>query len=129
MLTMMIESCRKPLLLAVCCVVSACSNFTPTDKTASYDAMTGTMYLPAPCPDWSQSQTGNFLNEPHSNYGCAVNTNAALQLDDPRDLHRGHGNNRPDSGITADVISNYRAGKIPLPSTDSSTSTTGSSSQ
>ena len=116
------ESCRNALLMVLCCTLAACSNFTPTEKTAAYDPMTGATYLPAPCPDWSQSQTGNYLNEPHSNYGCAVNTNMALQLDDPRDLHRGHGDNRPESGITADVVGAYRAGKIPVPSTSSTDS-------
>lgn len=118
------------VLLVGCLLLMGCgSNFTPTDKTASYDPMTGTLMLPAPCPDWSQAQTNNVLNEPHSNFGCAVNSNAALQIEDPRDLYVGHGDNKPDTNVTVDVITNYRAGKIPIPTATTSTSTTGSASQ
>jgi type IV pilus biogenesis protein CpaD/CtpE len=95
--------------------VSACGdNFEPTPKVASYDSVSG-MTLPAPCPDWSQSGSYNYANEVHSNFGCAVNRNSALQLMYPSDLVEGHGNNHPDTGITTGVIESYRAGKIPLP--------------
>jgi hypothetical protein len=98
-------------------VVAGCSNFEPREKTAKYDPDTKQLVMPYPCPDWSQSQTSNYLNQPHSNFGCAVNTNAALQLDDPSDLHRGHGDARPDTGITTRVIEQYRAGDLPVPLT------------
>lgn len=95
--------------------LTACDNFTPSDKQAVYDPVSKTLTLPHPCPDWSQSQTSNYLNENHSNYGCAVNTNSALQVADPADLHRGHGDNRPDTETTTRVIQDYRAGDLPVP--------------
>lgn len=93
--------------------LAACDNFTPSDKKAVYDPVSKTLTLPHPCPDWSQSQTSNYLNENHSNYGCAVNTNSALQVADPADLHMGHGDNRPDTEVTTRVIQDYRAGDLP----------------
>ena len=93
--------------------LTACDNFTPSDKQAVYDPSSKTLTLPHPCPDWSQSQTSNYLNENHSNYGCAVNTNSALQVADPADLHKGHGDNRPDTETTTRVIQDYRAGELP----------------
>lgn len=110
---MTIKSMGGIVLLAVSLV--ACDNFTPSDKQAVYDPSSKTLTLPHPCPDWSQSQTSNYLNENHSNYGCAVNTNSALQVADPADLHMGHGDNRPDTGITTKVVEDYRAGKLPVP--------------
>ena len=59
----------------------------------------------------------NYKNQPHSNTGCAVNTNMAVQLDNPRDLWRGHGDANPDTGVTTKVIEDYRAGKLPAPLT------------
>ncbi|MFZ4541164.1 MAG: CpaD family pilus assembly lipoprotein [Rickettsiales bacterium] len=94
--------------------LSACANFYPNEKVASYDPETG-MTLPHPCPDWSQSQTSNYLNANHSNFGCAVNRNSALQLDDPNDMVMGHGDKNPDTGITSGVITRYRAGELPVP--------------
>lgn len=109
---MKINSTGWVVLLAMS--LTACDNFTPNDKKAVYDPVSKTLTLPHPCPDWSQSQTSNYLNENHSNYGCAVNTNSALQVADPADLHMGHGDNHPDTGITTKVIEDYRAGKLPV---------------
>lgn len=108
---------QRPLIISCLLAVAACSNFVPTPKTAVVDAAAKTITMPHPCPDWSQSQTSNYLNQPHSNYGCAVNTNSTLQVADPNDLVRGHGDNRPDSHISQRVIQQYRAGDIPVPLT------------
>lgn len=107
--------------------LAACDNFTPRQKVATVDSQTGALVLPHPCPDWSQSQVHNYLNEPHSNFGCATNTNTALQLADPQDLVRGHGVDGPDGNITAHVVEQYRAGTLPQPITP--TPTTGAASQ
>jgi pilus assembly protein CpaD len=96
-------------------LLAACDNFTPRSKEAQYDPVTKRLVMPHPCPDWSQSQTANYRNEPHSNYGCAVNTNMAVQLADPSDLHRGKGNGNADAETTANTIKMYRAGDIPQP--------------
>ena len=103
------------LIILITLALTACDNFTPREKTAKYDPATRELTLPYPCPDWSQTQVHNYLNEPHSNFGCAVNTNAAIQLENPADLHHGHGQNTPDTEITADVVKKYRAGDLPAP--------------
>ena len=96
--------------------LSACGdNFAPRDKSAVYDPERKELTMPYPCPDWSQSQTRNYLNQNHSNFGCAVNTNAALQLEDPADLHRGHGDNRPHPEVRERYLRRYFAGEIPEP--------------
>jgi type IV pilus biogenesis protein CpaD/CtpE len=105
---------RLGWMVTLMTLLAGCSNFTPREKVAIYDPATHALVLPHPCPDWSQSQTSNYLNEPHSNYGCAVNTNSALQVADPHDLLRGHGENTPDTGITTKVVEDYRAGKLPV---------------
>lgn len=109
---------RNAILMMAVLLLAGCTNFEPRDKTASYDPETGDLALPYPCPDWSQSQTSNYLNEKHSNYGCAVNTNAALQVADPADLHMGYGGtNTPDTEMTTRVVRQYREGELPQPLT------------
>ena len=108
---------RNSLILLMVLTLGACTNFVPREKVAHYDRDTRALTLPYPCPDWSQSQTSNYLNQPHSNYGCAVNTNAALQLEDPEDMIRGHGTKGPDSAISARVLEQYRSGDLPVPLT------------
>lgn len=102
------------MALITLCLTSACGdNFIPADKQASYDPVKEELTLPAPCPDWSQSTTTNYLNAAHSNFGCAVNTNTALQLDNPQDMNEGHGNNKADTALNVGVIEQFRAGKLP----------------
>lgn len=101
-------------ILLVALGLSACSSFTPREKVAVYDPQTDELVMPYPCPDWSQSQTQNYGNQLHSNFGCAVNTNAAVQIENPRDLYRGHGDVNPDTEVTTRVIHQYRAGDIPV---------------
>lgn len=103
------------LILLVAVSLAACDSFTPREKVAVYNPETGEVEMPYPCPDWSQSQVHNYGNQWHSNYGCAVNTNAAVQLENPRDLYRGHGDENPDTEVTTRVIHQYRAGDIPQP--------------
>lgn len=105
---------RLGMVLIGMAALAGCTNFTPREKVASYDPESKALTLPHPCPDWSQSQTSNVLNETHSNYGCAVNTNSAIQVADPHDLVRGHGDIGPDTGITTRVIEDYRAGNLPV---------------
>lgn len=107
---------RNYVMMVALLGLAACggTNFEPRDKTAQYDPTTGELILPHPCPDWSQTQTTNYNHYTHSNYGCAVNTDSALQIADPSDLYRGHGENSPDTEVTTGVITQYRAGKIPV---------------
>ncbi len=97
--------------------LSACDNYEPREKTASYNPTTKQAILPHPCPDWSQSQTSNYGNYNHSNFGCAVNTNNALQVAEPADLERGHGDNSPNADVSNRTIQRYLAGEIPEPLT------------
>ena len=107
---------RKLLLLASLFTLAACGDdYAPTPKVVSYEPATGELNYPHPCLDWSKDAETNYTNAMHSNYGCAVNTNFGLQLDNPRDLMEGHGDNRPDTGITAHVIEQYRSGALPKP--------------
>ena len=108
--------------------VSACSNYEPREKVATYDPKTDELTLPYPCPDWSQPQTHNYINAPHSNFGCAVNNNLAVQLDNPRDLYEGHGTNGMDLDNNDRVIQLYRAGTLPQPLTPLQSAGTGGSS-
>lgn len=101
------------LVLLACCLVAGCDNFTPREKTARHDPASDELTMPYPCPDWSQSQVHNYKNATHSNFGCAVNSNLAIQLENPADLHRGHGALAPDTEITTHVIEQYRTGDLP----------------
>lgn len=95
-------------------LLSACSDTTPIDKSARYDQASGTLEHPS-CPDWSQPSTFNYDNSLHTNYGCAVNRNLAVQLANPADLAQGHGTGNADTEATINTIDRYRAGEIPEP--------------
>ncbi len=102
------------LALALMALAACDNNFTPNPKQATYDPQTRALTLPHPCPDWSQSQTQNYKNETHSNFGCAVNSNLAVQLENPEDLVHGRGKATPDTETTTRVIEQYRAGELPV---------------
>jgi type IV pilus biogenesis protein CpaD/CtpE len=101
-------------LLVAVLLVAACDP-KPVEKVATYDVPTQTLTLPAPCPDWSSNSVVNYRNQNHSNYGCAVNRNLAIQVDDPHDLVRGRGNGAGDAEASATSLELYRAGKLPEP--------------
>lgn len=111
---------RPTMLLALpaLLLLTACGDdFVPREKTAIYNEQTGDLELPYPCPDWSHSSVINYDNSTHSNYGCAVHTNAAQQLAYPEDLAGGKSNatsDTPDTEITTHVIERYRGGEIPV---------------
>ena len=105
---------RLILFLSLCITLSACSSYEPRPKQAVYDPNSKELVMPYPCPDWSHS-SANYDNAPDSNYGCAVENNLAVQLDDPSDLLHGHGTPGPDREIDNHVIELYRAGTIPTP--------------
>ncbi len=108
------------LSLSSLLLLTACGDdYAPVQKVATYNAGTGEIDLPHPCPDWSRSAIINYGNDPHSNFGCAVNNNLAVQVENPADLAHGSANapSGPDTEIGEGVIEQYRAGKIPLPLT------------
>jgi len=107
---------RQYIAITLLVSLAACADdYVPREKIARVDPVTGELTLPYPCPDWSHNTVRNYDNSPHSNYGCATATNMAVQLENPRDLNRGHGDASPDAGITTDVIARYRAGDLPVP--------------
>ena len=116
---------RYGLIIMVMSGLAACTdNFEPREKAATYDPVTGELTMPYPCTDWSQSQTQNYQNHIHSNYGCAVNTNSALQIAEPSDLYRGHGDDGPDIETTTRVVQRYRTGELPVALTPQQSSNT-----
>lgn len=67
--------------------------------------------LPA-CPDWSRQSGTDFANLPHSNFGCATQTNLGLMVAEPRDLLRGRTLAPADGIHQAEGIVRYRTGKV-----------------
>lgn len=65
-----------------------------------------------PCPDWSRQSGTDFANLPHSNFGCATQTNLGLMVAEPRDLLRGRGLAPADGVQQAEGIVRYRTGKV-----------------
>jgi pilus biogenesis lipoprotein CpaD len=65
-----------------------------------------------PCPDWSRQSGTDFANLPHSNFGCATQTNLGLMVAEPRDLVRGRGLAPADGVHQAEGIVRYRTGKV-----------------
>jgi pilus assembly protein CpaD len=64
-----------------------------------------------PCPDWSRQSGTDFANLPHSNFGCATQTNLGLMVAEPRDLVRGRPLAPADGVREAEAIARYRAGE------------------
>ncbi len=67
--------------------------------------------LPA-CPDWSRESGTDFANLPHSNYGCATQSNLGLMVAEPKDLVRGRTLGPADGVHQAEGIVRYRTGKV-----------------
>lgn len=65
-----------------------------------------------PCPDWSRESGTDFANLPHSNFGCATQTNLGLMVAEPRDLVQGRGLAPADGVQQAEGIVRYRTGKV-----------------
>jgi pilus biogenesis lipoprotein CpaD len=65
-----------------------------------------------PCPDWSRESGLDYSNLPHSNFGCATQTNLGLMIDNPGDLARGRKLAPADGTHAAEGIVRYRAGEI-----------------
>jgi pilus assembly protein CpaD len=65
-----------------------------------------------PCPDWSVESGTDYSNLPHSNFGCATQTNLGLMIDNPRDLARGRKLAPADGVHAAEGIVRYRTGEV-----------------
>jgi pilus assembly protein CpaD len=63
----------------------------------------------AGCPNWTVPSQPNFENRSMSNYGCAVNSNLAAMVADPRDLFHGReGTGVGDADTAAKAVDFYR---------------------
>ncbi len=65
------------------------------------------------CPDWSRQSGLDYANQPHSNFGCATETNLGLMIAEPRDLLRGRDVGPADGVHQAEGIVRYREGEQP----------------
>jgi len=70
------------------------------------------MVVLPPCPDWSRRSGTDFANQPHSNFGCAVQTNLGLMIAEPRDLVHGRELAPADGTREAEAIVRYRTGEV-----------------
>ena len=70
------------------------------------------LVTPPPCPDWSRRSGRDYSNQPHSNFGCATETNLGLMIANPRDLVRGRELGRADGIHQAEGIARYREGQL-----------------
>jgi pilus assembly protein CpaD len=61
------------------------------------------------CPDWKTKSEFDFNSSTASNFGCAVNSNLAAMIADPRDLVQGHDTRRSgDTSTAGKAIKTYR---------------------
>ncbi len=66
----------------------------------------------APCGDWSENLGNTAGNTTPANMGCAVQTNIAAQIADPRDLIEMRPTDPSDATRRAVVLDNYEKGKV-----------------
>jgi pilus assembly protein CpaD len=64
-----------------------------------------------PCGDWSKNLADTAGNDTPANMGCAVQTNIAAQVADPRDLVEMRPTDPSDATRRAVVLDNYEKGK------------------
>ena len=105
---------KRTIVFLALLSLAACSDYEPVKKEFKVDPVTHRVTLPSPCPDWSQVHPGNYDNSRDSNFGCATENNIAVQLADPGDAIKGHGEGS-DTQASTRAIQRYRAGEIPVP--------------
>lgn len=71
------------------------------------------LVTPPACPDWSRKTSVDYANKPHTNFGCATETNLGLMIANPRDLVKGHKLDPADGVHQAEGIVRYREGEQP----------------
>ncbi len=67
---------------------------------------------PPACPDWSRRSGLDFANQPHSNFGCATETNLGMMIANPKDLIKGRKLGSADGIHQAEGIVRYRQGQL-----------------
>lgn len=68
---------------------------------------------PPACPNWSRRSGLDYANQPHSNFGCATETNLGLMVANPSDLVRGRKLGPADGVHQAEGIVRYREDDLP----------------
>ncbi|GAA0629842.1 hypothetical protein GCM10009422_29210 [Brevundimonas kwangchunensis] len=63
------------------------------------------------CSREPRSMRARYSNQSSLGFGCAVTSNMAAQIDNPRDIQHARGMTPVDSGRSAVVFANYRAGE------------------
>jgi pilus assembly protein CpaD len=63
------------------------------------------------CGDWSEDLTATDSNEPTPNFGCAVQTNIAAMVADPRDLVQPRAMDTSDAARRRTVVGHYEKGE------------------
>jgi pilus assembly protein CpaD len=65
------------------------------------------------CPNWSRASEPDFANRSMSNYGCAVNSNLAMQVANPEDLIHGQsGSGVGDAMTGTKAVIFYRSSPV-----------------
>lgn len=67
---------------------------------------------PLACGKSWNDLTASRDNQTQSNFGCALTSNMAMQVADPRDIQRPHGADPADAGRRTTVLEKYRKGEI-----------------
>ena len=62
------------------------------------------------CKDWSSGSTLMPHNRPHSNFGCSIQRNVGLMIENPADLEKARAMTGRDPRHTIRVIVNHQAG-------------------
>ena len=61
------------------------------------------------CPNWSQPSQPNYNNQTMSNFGCAVNSNLAMQVANPEDLLNGRESGLGSTAAGTKAVMLYRS--------------------
>lgn len=79
------------------------------------------------CPDWTASPYADFEARAQSNFGCAIQTNLAAMVADPRDLEAGKAYDGPDPEVITRGIKDHQtmkaSGFYKLPTTKTGNAT------
>lgn len=64
------------------------------------------------CNQSWENLTATARNETYANFGCALNSNLAAQIADPRDIGRAASRTPADSLRKSDILTKYRKGEV-----------------
>jgi pilus assembly protein CpaD len=64
------------------------------------------------CNQSWENLTATATNETYANFGCAMNSNLAAQIADPRDIGRAASRTPSDALRKSDILTKYRKGEV-----------------